>query len=134
MAPNLDYCFHLVPPSSPSVTISPSGPVSVGINATLTCNPGDSVGGATVQGYKWIKGGVALLDGGRVSGSAQATLKITPAILEDQGSYMCSVTNVEGVTVVSGPSQLNITGMFLRQHTQHDSSKTIGYYGDYGDH
>ena len=99
-----------VPPSSPSVTISPSGPVSVGINATLTCNPGDSVGGATVQGYKWIKGGVALLDGGRVSGSAQATLKITPAILEDQGSYMCSVTNVEGVAAISGPSQLNITG------------------------
>ena len=77
---------------------------------TLTCNPGDGMGGATIRVYQWSKGGVVLQDGGRVSGSAQATLRITSAILEDQGSYRCTVTNVDGVSVASGSTQLNVTG------------------------
>ena len=102
--------FHLVPPSSPTMTISPLGLVSIGTNATLTCNPGDGVGGATIRVYQWSKGGVVLQDRGRVSGSAQATLRITSANLEDQGSYRCTVTNVDGVSVASGSAQLNVTG------------------------
>ena len=97
------------------MTVTPSGLISVGVNATLVCNPGDGVGGATIQAYQWSKGNVSLQDGGRLSGSAQATLRITRVLLEDQGPYRCTVSNVDGVTASSVPALLNVMGKKVEQ-------------------
>ena len=71
--------------------------------------------GATVQAYQWSKGNVSLQDGGRLSGSAQATLRIKSVMLEDQGPYRCTVANVDGITASSDPALLNVTGKEVEQ-------------------
>ena len=37
--------------------------------------------------YQWRKGGVALADGGKISGSATATLTVSNIATADEGSY-----------------------------------------------
>ncbi|MFN0011579.1 MAG: immunoglobulin domain-containing protein [Phycisphaerales bacterium] len=50
--------------------------------------------------YQWFKGtppmGVALMDGGNISGSQSTTLEIDPLVAGDAGTYYCVVSNGNG--------------------------------------
>ena len=81
--------------------------LSLGI---FTCNPNDGMGGATITSYQWVKNGVALSNGGRVTGANQATLSISNVMPQDQGLYQCNVTNVDGVTSISDGITLLFVG------------------------
>ena len=54
---------------------------------------------------QWRRDGVNLLDGGRVSGSRTAALRITDCSFEDQGHYSCYVFTAGGGEV-SIPAEL----------------------------
>ena len=77
---------------------------------TFTCTPNDGLGGATITSYQWIKDGVALSNGGRVSGATQTTLSVSNVMPQDQGLYQCNVTNVDGVSSLSVPTSLLVVG------------------------
>ena len=73
------------------------------------CTPNDE---ALVAGYQWVKDGMVLTDGGRVTGTTQSTLSIASVTLLDQGMYQCSATNVDGVSSgLSNVVQVTIYGM-----------------------
>jgi hypothetical protein len=55
--------------------------------------------------YQWYKGGVALANGGDISGANTATLRIANAEPADEGSYYCAATGA-GETLNSRPRQL----------------------------
>ncbi len=55
--------------------------------------------------YRWYKDGVALSNGGDISGATGATLRIANADVTDEGSYRCRVTGA-GETLDSRPRQL----------------------------
>ncbi|MBP8606419.1 MAG: hypothetical protein KBI46_11360, partial [Phycisphaerae bacterium] len=57
--------------------------------------------------WRWYKDGVALTDGGRISGAAGPELRIAQAELTDEGSYSCAATGA-GETLFSRPARLTI--------------------------
>eukprot|EP00731_Ephydatia_muelleri_P032625 Em0024g169a len=73
---------------------------------TFSCITNDGVGGATITSYQWVKNGVALANGGRVTGANQPTLSISNVMPQDQGLYQCNVTNVDGATSLSTATTL----------------------------
>lgn len=78
-------------------TICGSAPVSFSVVATGT--------GLT---YQWKKGTVSLTDGGTISGSTSAILKITPAVAADAGSYTCVVSGTCAPGATSLPAALAV--------------------------
>lgn len=64
--------------------------------------------------FQWLKGGLALADGGRVSGARTATLTIAGVQGSDQGSYLCVISNACG-EVVSGTAELSCAAVVTRQ-------------------
>jgi hypothetical protein len=88
---------------------------AIGLNPTITTQPPNvnvptgqtammTVGaaGQSPLSYQWRKGGVAVANGGRVSGATTATLTITGALASDTGSYSVVVTNSCGSTTSLG--------------------------------
>ena len=94
--------------SVPQPTVSLVNPVAIGTNTTLSCSISLSNGGIS---YQWTKNGVALTDGGRISGGAQSILSITNVGIVDQGVYGCGVS-VGGVSNTSSPVNLTTAGMY----------------------
>jgi hypothetical protein len=106
----------------PTITASPaSQTVPAGTNVTLTA----TATGTQPLGYQWQKGGVALSDGGNVSGATSSSLTLTSVQGSDSGNYNVVVTNIAGsatsavavVTVLTPPaitaqpqSATNVTG------------------------
>eukprot|EP00731_Ephydatia_muelleri_P032581 Em0024g125a len=86
-----------------------SQPLFVGFNITLACKASDGQNGTTITSYQWVKDGVILFDGERVSGTTQSTLSILNVTVLDQGMYQCSATNVDGVSALSANSSLILT-------------------------
>ena len=76
----------------------------------FSCTSNDGVGGATITSYQWVKNGVALSNGGRVTGANQPTLSISNVMPQDQGLYQCNVTNVDGDTSLSAGTTLLFVG------------------------
>jgi hypothetical protein len=101
------------------ITVDPLSPpifTSQPTNLTLYVGGAAVLSGA-VKGpgtmtYQWLEGGVALTDGGNISGSASQTLTISPAYNTNSGSYALVVTNnygsvtssVAGLTVLIPPA------------------------------
>jgi hypothetical protein len=86
---------HLVPGTrtAPVITAQPVG---------VAVNGGESIvldGDATGQSltYEWRRNGVALKDGGRVSGATTKRLTITGAVAADAGNYTYTVSDGLGV-------------------------------------
>ena len=100
-----NYLPHFV--SVPTSNAIAMATLSLG---TFTCTPNDGLGGATITSYQWIKDGVALSNGGRVSGATQTTLSVSNVMPQDQGLYQCNVTNVDGVSSLSISSSVIISG------------------------
>jgi len=59
--------------------------------------------------YQWYKDGVAIANGGRVSGAATASLKITGSIVADNGDYTCRVTGICPPVAMSQPGTLTVS-------------------------
>jgi outer membrane protein assembly factor BamB len=59
--------------------------------------------GAAPMVYQWLKNGVGLVDGGRITGATTATLTISNVQLDDAGNYEVVVSNTAG-SVTSQPA------------------------------
>jgi hypothetical protein len=82
-----------LPMAGPAITQQPSG-----ATAAAGASVQFSVQASGAQGYQWRKGGVALSDGGNISGAMSATLTIEPVSSGDAGSYDVIVSNSCGAT------------------------------------
>ncbi len=85
-----------------------SQPVSQSIRATQTAIfsvTGSSFG---LQ-YRWLRNGIAMNDGGNVSGSATSVLTISGVTAADASSYRVRVTDACGSQVISNPATLTVT-------------------------
>jgi Immunoglobulin I-set domain/Immunoglobulin domain/Putative binding domain, N-terminal len=81
--------------SAPVFTVQPllpASPVEVGGTLTLTA----TVTGDPAPSFQWKRNGVALANGGRISGAASATLTITTLEIGDSGSYSVVASNAAG--------------------------------------
>ena len=59
--------------------------------------------------YQWQQNGGNLTDGVKYSGSTTATLTVMNVMEEDEGNFMCVVTNVQG-SVNSSAAKLTVLG------------------------
>ena len=59
--------------------------------------------------YQWYKGGVALVNGGAISGVTTASLAITSLVAGDAGNYTCDVSDLCGAPITSSISVLNVS-------------------------
>ncbi len=75
---------------APAILVQPSSQfVLEGQIAAL----GVTAAGFGVLEYQWHKGGIPLVDDGRISGATTSTLRINPAQFGDAGSYDVIITN-----------------------------------------
>ena len=99
------YIVYLVSVPTPNAVA-----VVYSLLGTFLCITNDGVGGATITSYQWVKNGVALTNGGRVTGANEPTLSISNVMPQDQGLYQCNVTNVDGATSLSTATTLLFVG------------------------
>lgn len=102
--------------NSATLTVDPVKPSVATQPANQTRTVGDDVSftvlaaGSEPFTYRWSKNGVALTDGGAVSGTATAALAISGIQTSDEGNYSCTVSNDYGnVTSSSAPLTVNLT-------------------------
>ena len=89
---------------APTVTVQPTNvTVITGSNATFSAS---ATGTATLS-FRWRLGGIALSNGGRISGATSNTLTIAGALPIDAGLYSVSVSNIVG-TVTSSNASLTV--------------------------
>lgn len=89
---------------APEITTQPvSQAVCPGGTASFTITVSTQ---GTELTYQWEKNGVALVDGGNVSGATTATLTINPVGASDAAVYRCLVTNPNGAAF-SNSANLN---------------------------
>ncbi|MBC7486199.1 MAG: hypothetical protein H7282_05570, partial [Cytophagaceae bacterium] len=91
--------------------------ICTGQNATFTI-----AASGTGLTYVWKKGGVALTNGGSISGATSATLTITGLVLGDAATYTvdvigCMGTVTSGNSVLTVPSGASITGQPVATQT-----------------
>lgn len=74
--------------------------VALGSPATFTVTVPTVVFQGSEYSYHWYKdtAGIALSDGGSISGSSTNTLHINPTVLGDAGLYHCQIDNICGTT------------------------------------
>jgi hypothetical protein len=93
-----------------SIAVAPqAAEVCPGSNATMTVGATSSIAGS-VMTYQWMKNGVALTNGGRITGANTATLTIAGATAADVSSnYTVKVTSQPGsATITSAPVGLTL--------------------------
>jgi len=71
-------------------------PVSRTNDASSTATFDVDVGGTAPLGLQWYKDGVALSDGGNISGPATPRLELSNVLAADAGGYFLVATNVSG--------------------------------------
>jgi len=91
--------------AAPPVITAPPSPtnVFVGKNAGFSVT---ATGSGTLN-YQWRKGGVAIADGGAISGTQTNVLNFTPTVTNHTGNYSVIVTNLGG-SVTSSAALLNV--------------------------
>jgi hypothetical protein len=89
----------------PAIT---SAPTSVTTNYGSTATFSVTVAGTAPFTYQWRTGGVALVDGGNISGSTSSTLTVSSVSYLDAGSYTVVVTNGNGNGVTSSVATLTV--------------------------
>lgn len=92
---------------APTITSQP-GNRGIAAGASTTFTVGAS--GTPSPTYQWRKGGVNLINGGRISGATTATLSITAAEIVDAGNYDCVVSNTAGF-VISDSAFLEVSSV-----------------------
>ena len=78
-----------------------------------------SAGGTEPLQYQWFKNGVALADGGVVSGAQTATLTLGTVLKADEGDYSLVITNATGY-ITSAVARLEVVDpVIAAQPTNH---------------
>lgn len=91
----------LDPNVAPSITTQPvAQSVTEGATVSFTA----SASGNPAPTYQWRKNGVAVADGGNVSGATSATLALTNVTAADAATYTVAASNVAGTAISSGVS------------------------------
>ncbi|WP_438480370.1 beta strand repeat-containing protein [Oleiharenicola lentus] len=85
--------------------VSAPAPVSVAAGETATFTTAAT--GTSAITYRWFKNGVAMNDGGRISGASTATLTIATTQLSDRDFYTVKITNASG-TLQSADAELAV--------------------------
>jgi lysophospholipase L1-like esterase len=81
------------PPKPATITAQPQSQTDpAGTNALFTL----AASGTAPLSYQWLRNGVALTNGGNVSGAAGPSLMVANVQTNDDGNYMAVVTNVAG--------------------------------------
>ena len=93
----------LLPPAI--VTQPASASVLAGSNVSFTA----TASGTAPLSYQWLKNGVALANGGNVSGATTATLSLANASATDTANYYLTVTNSVGSITSSTASLIVLT-------------------------
>lgn len=104
-----DTTFPFLPasasPTAPAITSHPASQTLLsGANATFSV----TATGNPSPGYQWKKSGVALANGGQISGATSATLTVASITSTAAGSYTCDVSNSSG-SVASTAGVLTVT-------------------------
>lgn len=87
---------------SPIITAQPTSRVAcVGSQTTFTV----TVDGSELE-YQWERNGVALTNGGNISGATTSALTINPVGANDVAEYRCLITNPAGAALTN-PAYLN---------------------------
>ncbi len=90
---------------APGITTQPvSQTVTAGGSVTFTV----VATGTPAPSYQWKKGGVALTNGGNVSGATTATLALSNVTSGDAALYTVTVSNGVGTAVTSNPAVLTV--------------------------
>ena len=89
-----------VQPTTPTTTCSGSGTQSMSVTA---------VGGSLT--YSWRRGGIAVVNGGVISGQGTATLTLTNATAANAGSYDVIVSGACGTSVTSSAVTVSINAL-----------------------
>ncbi|HEV7402144.1 MAG TPA: Calx-beta domain-containing protein [Chthoniobacteraceae bacterium] len=91
-------------PGPPSIGTQPQGQsIAAGRNAQFSV----TASGFGTLTYQWLFNGLAITDGGNISGATTATLTITGAVAADAGSYTVAVSNAGG-SVTSSAASLGV--------------------------
>ncbi len=104
-----------VPTTSSSAHLTVTEPIITGQPASATVDQGRnasvsvSAQGSAALSYEWSLNGLPVNEGGRISGSATATLSIANAQPSDSGTYSVVVTDTYGSTTSDGTSVLTVT-------------------------
>lgn len=99
--------FQIVPRTAAIPPAIASQPVSSTVYAGRTVSFAGAATGSPPLSYQWKKNGLALADGGNISGATTGTLTITAASAGDAGDYTLAVTN-SGDTATSNVAVLGI--------------------------
>ena len=92
------------PATAPAITSQPaSQTLLTGASATFSV----TATGSPSPSYQWKKGGIALVNGGQISGATSATLTVAGLASTDAGSYTCDVSNSSG-SVISTAATLTV--------------------------
>ena len=106
----------------PAITTQPTDVTicgSANVNFTIAAT------GTTIT-YQWKKGGVALTDGGAISGSTTASLSINPAVAADAGAYTCTVSGACTPAVTSNAANLAVGSVATITSQPSDKTACIG--------
>ncbi len=88
----------------PGISVPPQNTgVIIGSNAVLSV----TATGSSPLGFRWRKDGVALSNGGRISGATTNRLTIAAATTNDEGGYSVSISNIVGA-LTSSPATLTV--------------------------
>eukprot|EP00731_Ephydatia_muelleri_P032614 Em0024g158a len=113
-----------LPFSVSSFILRPAPPAFIGSSLELMCNASY---GSTITSYQWVKDGLYLADGGRVTGSTQSILTVSSVTLLDQGTYQCSAINVEGSrSSLSNGIQLTVIDVMVTRQPQNLTNALLG--------
>ncbi|WP_184208965.1 immunoglobulin domain-containing protein [Prosthecobacter dejongeii] len=92
-------------PADPAIV---NHPAKVGVNGGATAQMSVGAVGTNLS-YQWLKNGVPLADGGRISGVTTAILTVTNVGVADDDFYSVEVTGGTPIsTVTSNPAKLNV--------------------------
>jgi len=95
--------------SQPSPVIT-AQPVNVAARQGTNVTFNMTAAGAPPLSYQWLKAGVSLVDGGKISGATTPSLTISNVANKDAGSYSVLVTNNYGSTLSSNATLVILRG------------------------
>ena len=59
--------------------------------------------------YQWYKNGVAITNGGRISGATSSSLNITSTVSSDSGKYSCHISGICSPVAISDTVKMTVS-------------------------